>query len=74
MKSEECLATAAELAPCTDNRFQHAAAMPSYLGLAFVVMQDGGQCVLCPDCLSILSLTGWLSMSLPSPRQVFVER
>ncbi|KAK1893611.1 Biogenesis of lysosome-related organelles complex 1 subunit BLI1, partial [Dissostichus eleginoides] len=31
--------------------FQHAAAMPSYLGLAFVVMRDGGQCVLCSDCL-----------------------
>ena len=47
--------------------------MPSYLELAFVAMRDGGQCVLCPDCLSILSLAGWLSMSVSSPRQVFVE-
>lgn len=61
----------AELAPCTRRRFQHTAAMPSCLGLAFVVMRDRGQCVLCPDCLSILSLAGWLSMRLSSPRSVF---
>lgn len=61
----------AELAPCARRRFQHTAAMPSCLGLAFVVMRDRGQCVLCPDCLSILSLAGWLSMRLSSLRSVF---